>query len=340
MRRSWALLFLAVLAVLSVGCRVESYVVRGTESVAQIQRVTSQRDNEVQPCVDPMGERVAFVAYTRAADQRSNYEIWTLDTQTQRGRSRVTSHQANDTHPCWNPDGTRVLFDAERTAGQHVIWERSASGIGGTRLVVGMPDMMLYQPHASEDGRVAMTAAGNVLGLRVFLSGKVIETYRVSHLVTSENDGSNFTILGKGGSPKWSPDGRELAFTGVSGEGKFCIWTMGEDGGNPTQLTPGERHNDVEPCWSPDGKWIAFSSDRGTTWWDRLWGLKSYNLWVMKADGSNLMQLTDHTNEVGYPSWGADDFIYFHTYGSGFSFFSIDNWDIWRLKPLLIEAER
>ena len=67
-----------------------------------------------------------------------------------------------------------------------------------------------------------------------------------------------------------------------------------------------------------------------------FWGTKSFNLWVMKADGSNLVQLTDHSNFVGSPTWGQDEAIYFHTYGSGF--LHRDNWDIWSVKPELLSA--
>jgi TolB protein len=61
--------------------------------------------------------------------------------------------------------------------------------------------------------------------------------------------------LTKGGGharPRWSPDGRRLAFLR---QGR--LWTMTADGGAQTRLSTRPA---AGPSWSPDGKWIAFAS--------------------------------------------------------------------------------
>jgi dipeptidyl aminopeptidase/acylaminoacyl peptidase len=56
--------------------------------------------------------------------------------------------------------------------------------------------------------------------------------------------------------PRWSPDGKRLAYTS-GGQ----IWTMdAEDGDNRKQVTK-ISSGAANPVWSPDGKWIAFNSD-------------------------------------------------------------------------------
>src|SRR5262249_53844659 len=55
--------------------------------------------------------------------------------------------------------------------------------------------------------------------------------------------------------PRWSPDGRRIAFQSTRGGG-WDIWTVNADGGGLMQLTKGETaHN---PRWSPDGSRLSY----------------------------------------------------------------------------------
>ncbi|MGI8401854.1 MAG: hypothetical protein ACR2NS_09690 [Gemmatimonadaceae bacterium] len=62
-------------------------------------------------------------------------------------------------------------------------------------------------------------------------------------------------------SPVWSPDDRQIAFSGTRG-GLTDIYVVDVDGKNLRQLT-NDEYGDMQPAWSPDGKQIAFASDRG-----------------------------------------------------------------------------
>jgi len=61
--------------------------------------------------------------------------------------------------------------------------------------------------------------------------------------------------------PTWSPDGRQLVFTGYEG-GLSDLYLVNADGSNLRRLT-NDRYADLHPVWSPDGKTIAFATDRG-----------------------------------------------------------------------------
>jgi len=56
-------------------------------------------------------------------------------------------------------------------------------------------------------------------------------------------------------SPRWSPDGKKIAF--VTGS---QIWVMDSDGDHKDQITKIST-GAAAPVWSPDGKWIAFTSE-------------------------------------------------------------------------------
>ena len=61
--------------------------------------------------------------------------------------------------------------------------------------------------------------------------------------------------------PSWSPDGKQLAFTGYDG-GISDLFVVNADGSNFHRLT-NDKYADLQPSWAPDGKTIAFSTDRG-----------------------------------------------------------------------------
>jgi len=61
--------------------------------------------------------------------------------------------------------------------------------------------------------------------------------------------------------PQWSPDGRQLVFTGFS-NGFTDLFIINRDGTGLRRLTD-DKYADLHPSWSPDGKTIAFVTDRG-----------------------------------------------------------------------------
>lgn len=105
--------------------------------------------------------------------------------------------------------------------------------------------------------------------------------------------------------PAWSPDGMRIAFARESGEDpggelSTSIYVMNADGINVRRVTTGEGVQDTSPTWSPDGSMIAFSSNRE--------GFS--DIWVVRADGTGLRQLTDLSEQgvdsAGLPAWSPD----------------------------------
>ena len=74
------------------------------------------------------------------------------------------------------------------------------------------------------------------------------------------------------------------------------------------EVTSGAQNNDVDPSWSPDGTRLAFARNSGA----------GYDIFVMKADGSNLVKLTSDPRDDRYPTWSPDGTkLAYRGYGSG-----------------------
>jgi Tol biopolymer transport system component len=104
--------------------------------------------------------------------------------------------------------------------------------------------------------------------------------------------------------PRFSPDGREIAFTSDRAGGDN-IWVIAREGGEPRQISDESFRLANSPAWTPDGEWIAarkhFSSRRS---------LGSGEIWLWHASGTGSgLQLNEKPNEqkdLGEPAFSPD----------------------------------
>jgi len=59
------------------------------------------------------------------------------------------------------------------------------------------------------------------------------------------------------GLPRWSPDGKTIAFSGQAPAQPWRAYLISAEAGSPEQLLPGAVES-LDPSWSPDGDAIAF----------------------------------------------------------------------------------
>ncbi len=308
-------------------CGCASTEVKPTAAVSNLQRVTFREAIEVQPSVSPDGRKMAFAGKLIAGSGTSPYQVWVLDTTDQRNVVQVTQHVADSLRPAWSADQKTLLFDSRRLR-TRTIWEKSASGLGADQQITADGAAEDWGANVSTDGKIAFISepVGLGYGLVKILS---LGLYDGRKAVITDSDGTHLARI-PAASVRWSPDGDKIVFASNMGltVRNYDIWVMSADGTKLQQLTS-HPANDIEPAWSPDGTKIVFASDRAKQGGS---GLDSFDLWVMNADGSGLTQLTWGGRHEGHPSWGADGYVYFHTNSSSAT---RNNWDIWRVKPVL-----
>jgi Tol biopolymer transport system component len=104
------------------------------------------------------------------------------------------------------------------------------------------------------------------------------------------------TTLGINEYPKWSPDGKFIVYHSIGMDNCSGISFMKADGSDQVCLVIDKAFppvQNINPSWSSDGRYIVFSSN--------LDG--NYDLYMVKADGSGLTQLTNLPGDENVPSW-------------------------------------
>jgi Tol biopolymer transport system component len=105
--------------------------------------------------------------------------------------------------------------------------------------------------------------------------------------------------------PSWSPDGKQLVFTGYDG-GLSDLFVVNADGTNLHRLT-NDKYADLEPSWSPDGKTIAFTTDRGpaTNFHDLKFGSLRIALFHLDRGTIDILGHMDQGKNIN-PVWAPD----------------------------------
>jgi Tol biopolymer transport system component len=202
--------------------------------------------------------------------------------------------------PVWSPRGDRIAFALGQIfpmvpGREHVTSQLALIGPDGRGLQVltAAGDRAGF-PSWSPDGKrlVFRSADTQGRGLRIL----DLATNRITELTNGPHN-DNF--------PTWSPKGDRIAFT-TDRDGDYEIYSIRPDGTDLRRLTR-SRGNDAHLAWSPDGRWIAFASAR-TGFVDELLlhpdnGQSNGEIFVMRADGSDVRRLTENPWEDATPAW-------------------------------------
>ena len=105
--------------------------------------------------------------------------------------------------------------------------------------------------------------------------------------------------------PRWSPDGRTIAFVSDRGGGDN-IWLMNADGSVKRKLTEESFRLTNQPSWSPDGRYIVAKKHFTTTR-----SLGTGEVWLYHVEGGKGVQLVKrpdekYQKELGEPTFSAD----------------------------------
>jgi dipeptidyl aminopeptidase/acylaminoacyl peptidase len=140
-----------------------------------------------------------------------------------------------------------------------------------------------------------------------------------------------FFARGASESPRWSPDGRSLAFVSNRDDHSFIgIFT---DAAHPLRYLDASTSRDSDPVWSPDGRTIAFIRQPGRGGVPRSpleQQPQPWSIWVASAEpspnsrtrgvwtsGTALVDSIPRTADGRNLRWAADDRLVFFSYQDG-----------------------
>lgn len=192
--------------------------------------------------------------------------------------------------PSWSPSGRHIAFTVFDSGGENGLWLLDVSSGAATQLA---PERRLFESVFAPDGTAIYVAAGDARIVRIPLDpagGRPAGT------------ADTIPVAGVPGvrGLSMSPDGRRLAFAGVTLDSQ--IWSQPVDAagraiGAPRALMDDTSQRNSLPVVSPDGARVAYMSARQG---------EAPNVWLMNADGTQPVQLTSDEAPDLQPTWLPD----------------------------------
>lgn len=266
----------------------------GGGNLAQVSFATEGGD--YAPDVDRSGSFLVFAS----TQHRPTFDLYrkTVDGRTV---TQLTTDPSDDLMPSISPDGTRVAFSSNRN-GNWDIYLMSINGGAPTQLTSDADEEV--QPTWAPDGK------------RLAFSRKNGRTGTWEIWIVDTTAPGLRTFVCEGFLPRWSPNAERdtLLFQRARQRGSrlYGVWTIDivqGEGLNPTEVVSAKNAAILQPSWSPDGTKIVFTTvvnPVGSSDWP-----DQSDIWVVGADGTGRIGLTNSRFRNMQPSWGADGRIYF-----------------------------
>jgi Tol biopolymer transport system component len=226
---------------------------------------------ETFPTLAPDGKTIAYVS---ALNGNRDIYVQRVDGRT---ATNITSDSPeDDSEPAFSPDGSQIAFRSERESGGIFVMGVTGESVrrvtdfghnaswapDGTRIVVSTAGMNLAPQSHVTDGELWIVDARSG-AKRLLLKAR-------TGPVAFAGDSDALQ-------PSWSPNGKRIAFWGVSGDARRDIWTIDPDAPDPRKSVVAVTSDPAlqwNPVWSPDGRYLYFGSNRDGT----------LNLWRIAMD--------------------------------------------------------
>jgi Tol biopolymer transport system component len=246
----------------------------------------------VQPNWSPHRHRIAYWAV-----QGGQRDIWTVSADGTHPVA-ITQDAALDWSPVWSPDGGRLYFASDRAGTMNLwrvrIDEQSGRVLGRPEAIT-TPSSSSGPISISRDGRrIAYAQQFSPANIQKVRFDPVTESIvsqpqwitqgsrqarnpdlsadgewlafhdegKQEDIFVVKSDGTGLRQVTndvyKDRYPRWSPDGRRIAFHSNRG-GEYDIWLINPDGSGLERLTYSSAPAVYSPVWSPDGSRLAYT---------------------------------------------------------------------------------
>lgn len=192
----------------------EIYLVSGAET----RRLTNNASFDEHPDFSPTGERIAYTS----TDHEGR---WQISTMTPRGTlKRTLTSGASNWEPSYSPDGRKIAFVSNRDGGV-AIYEMNADG-SDEHEVYRSGNVVASPSYSPDSARILFTEETNgQTDVYWYTLGAGVKTAVTNTPAFHES------------APRYSPDGRRIAFAGRAGADRPAIFIMDYNGRNREQVS-------------------------------------------------------------------------------------------------------
>lgn len=245
------------------------------------------------------GRRIAFQSDEPAdatpsafgAQSGATIEVVDADGRNQRPLTMPGLPVGGHASPAWTRDGRFVVFSVFDGGRNNGVWSINVEThainqlLGDTRA--------LYELVFDPDDSSIYVAGGDPFITRIPFDRREGKAAGERELITVPG------VAGVRGL-SMSPDGRRLAFSGLTMASQLWVQPLAADGsgsGDARALTTDTSRRNSLPVISPDGTCVAYVSTRGG---------EPPNVWTIGVDGKNAIQVTDNDSPDVRPAWLPD----------------------------------
>ncbi|MHC1740852.1 MAG: TolB family protein [Anaerolineaceae bacterium] len=261
------------LIVMAVGDGIYTHLfVIGPDSIP-LMRLTDNNYDDEEPAVSPDGTKIAF-----SSNKNGQWDIYILDLST-KSVFQVTQSKAYDSAPSWSPDGQYLIYQTLTDKNLDLMIQ-SANDLNSPPIQLTANSGDNFDPAWSPDGRTIAFITNRNGESELWLADLQSVENRFTRLLSAEQTQYR--------SPRWSPDGTQLALCKQDSESHIEILTINQSGSKPVEIGLGGH-----PTWSADGIYIMATLDQTNSHYLIAYRVQEKTLFLSPIQTSQTVQSYD-----------------------------------------------